>query len=119
MPLVRIEIKKGKDAVYKKKLLDIVHKSIVDAIGISDWDRFQRLIEIEPDCFETPSEKTDDFMIIEITMFQGRTKDQKKELIRLITDNISRELSVKPSDVFIVIQDPPDENWGMAGKQRE
>ena len=57
-------------------------------------------------------------MIIEITMFQGRTQDQKKALIENVTGNLVQSLSIKPTDVFIVIQDPPDENWGMGGKQR-
>ena len=118
MPIVKIDIKKGKDPDFKKKLLDIVHHSIMEALDIPDWDRFQRINEYDPGCFETPEEKTDDFMIIEITMFQGRTKEQKKDLIEKLAANISCGLSVKPTDIFVVIKDPPDENWGLAGRQR-
>ena len=49
MPLVRIEIIKGKDVGYKKELLDAVHTALVNAIQIEEWDRFQRLYEIEDD----------------------------------------------------------------------
>ena len=52
MPLVRIEILKGKSQEYKKTLLDAVHDALETAIGIPDWDRFQRLYELEPECFE-------------------------------------------------------------------
>ena len=36
MPLVRIEILKGKDASYQKTLLQAVHDALVTAIGIPD-----------------------------------------------------------------------------------
>ena len=43
MPLVRIEIIKGKDREYKKALADCVHEGLMEAFGISDDDRFQRI----------------------------------------------------------------------------
>ena len=119
MPLVRVDLIKGKKPEYKKRILDSIHKGLLESIGIEDWDRFQRIVEIPREDFETSPEKTDDFMIIEITMFPGRSKEQKKAVIKTITDNLVRELSISPTDVFIVILEPPYENWGMAGNQRE
>ena len=119
MPLVRIEIVKGKSAEYKKNILDCIREGLMESIGISDWDRFQRIIEIDRADFETAPEKTDQFMIIEITMFQGRSKAQKKALIETVTRKLGERLGVAPTDVFIVINDPPNENWGLGGKQRE
>lgn len=119
MPLIRIEILKGKDASYKKTLLDAVHDALAAAIGIPDWDRFQRLYELEPECFERAPEKTDHFTMIEITMFPGRTKAQKARIFEEITKELYTRLGINNGDVFIVIQEPPNENWGLAGKQRE
>ena len=119
MPLVRIEIVKGKSAEYKKTLLDCIHEGLLESIGIADWDRFQRIIEIDRADFETAPEKTDQFMIIEITMFQGRTKEQKKALIETVTRKLGERLGILPTDIFIVIQEPPNENWGLGGRQRE
>ncbi len=119
MPLIRIEILKGKDASYKKTLLDTVHDALAAAIGIPDWDRFQRLYELEPECFERAPEKTDHFTMIEITMFPGRTKAQKARIFEEITKELYTRLGINNGDVFIVIQEPPNENWGLAGKQRE
>lgn len=118
MPLVRIEIIKGKTAEYKKTMLDAVHAGLVNAIQIEDWDRFQRLIEIDDEFFERSESKTDNFTMIEITMFQGRTKEQKARIYEEITKELYNRLEIQPTDVFIVLNDPPDENWGLAGKQR-
>ena len=88
------------------------------SFGIEDWDRFQRIIEIGPDDFETPQGKTDNFMIIELTIFPGRTTEQKKNAIEMITSNLTNTLGIAPTDVFIIINEPPLENWGLGGKHK-
>ena len=118
MPLVRIDMIKGKSPEYKKKVLSSVHEALVESLGIESWDRFQRIVEIDREDFETSSDKTDNFMIIELTLFPGRTKEQKESAIVKITEKLGSELGIKPTDVFIVINEPPLENWGMGGKQK-
>ena len=118
MPLVKINLLKGKTADYKKTIFDCVNQGLIEALGISDWDRFQRIIEFDRSDFEAPAEKSDNFMIIELTIFPGRTKEQKKSAIEIITSKLVKALSIAPEDVFIIINEPPLENWGMAGKQK-
>ncbi len=118
MPLVKINLIKGKSPEFKKTVFDCVHQGLIEALGISDWDRFQRIIEFDRADFETPAEKSDNFMIIELTLFPGRTKEQKKAAIEIITAKLVASLSIAPEDVFIIISEPPFENWGMAGKQK-
>ena len=118
MPLVKINMLKGKTAEYKKTVFDCVHQGLIEGLGISDWDRFQRIIEFDRANFEAPAEKSDNFMIIELTLFPGRTKEQKKAAIEIITTKLVAALSIAPEDVFIIITEPPLENWGMAGKQK-
>jgi len=47
MPLVKIEIRKGKPVEYKKALLDGIHDALVQTIKIPEHDRFQRLYELD------------------------------------------------------------------------
>ena len=118
MPLVRIEIVKGKSAEYKKEILEGVHIALMNAIQIEDWDRFQRLYEIDDEFFERSERKTDKFTMIEITMFQGRMKEQKAKLYEEIVKELYERLQIQATDIFIVLNEPPNENWGLAGKQR-
>ena len=118
MPLVKINMLKGKTAEYKKTVFDCVHQGLMEGLCISDWDRFQRIVEFDRADFEAPAEKSDNFMIIELTIFPGRTKEQKKSDIESITAKLVAALSIVPEDVFIIITEPPLENWGMAGKQK-
>lgn len=118
MPLVRIEMIGGKSPEYKKAVFESVHSGLVEALGIEDWDRFQRITEIAPADFELPQSKTDRFLIIELTVFPGRTKEQKKKAIEVITAKLGENPGIAPTDVFIVFLEPPMENWGMAGIQK-
>lgn len=118
MPLVRIEIIKGKSHEYKKAVLDAVHEGLVKSLGIEEWDRFQRLYEIDDDYFERSDSKGDCFTMIELTLFPGRTKAQKARAIELITKELNEKLAIPAEDVFIVINDPPLENWGFGGVQK-
>lgn len=118
MPLVRVEMTAGKSSEYKRTILNCIHDGLTAALEIPDWDRFQRIIEIPREDFETAPEKSDAFMIIELTLFPGRTREQKGAAIRQITANLEDRLGIAPEDVFIIIQEPPNENWGLGGKQR-
>ena len=118
MPLVRIEIIKGKSHEYKKNVLDAVHDGLVKSLGIEDWDRVQRLYEIDDEYFERSDEKTDSFTMIELTLFPGRTKEQKGKAIELVTKELTERVGIPAKDIFIVINDPPLENWGFGGIQK-
>ena len=118
MPVVKVSMLEGKTPEYKKTVLDCIHDGLVESIGIEDWDRFQRVEEFSKEDFEKPDFKSDDFMIIEISLFPGRSKELKGKLIETVASNLNRRLSVAPSDIFIVISEPPLENWGIGGKQK-
>ena len=118
MPLVSVNMIKGKSSEYKKTVLECIHAGLMESIGIEDWDRFQRIVEIPKEDFETALGKTDDFMIIEVTIFPGRTREQKRKAIETITSRLGNSLGVAPTDIFIVINEPPIENWGMGGVQK-
>jgi 4-oxalocrotonate tautomerase family enzyme len=115
MPLVRIEMIEGKSPGFKRAVLDGVHRALVDAFAIPEGDRLQRLHELNRDCFELSDNKTEDFVLVELTVFKGRTAEAKKKLYRAIVDNLQASPGIRPSDVLIVIHEPPLENWGVTG----
>jgi phenylpyruvate tautomerase PptA (4-oxalocrotonate tautomerase family) len=116
MPLVKIEIQKGKSKEYKKAILNGVHDALVEAIKIPDNDRFQRIYELDEDNFETPKTKTSNITLIEIVMFNGRSIEAKKALYIAINDNLALNPGIDGDDITIVLIEPPLENWGIRGK---
>jgi hypothetical protein len=81
MPLVRIDMYRGRSEEKKKVILDAVHQSLVEAFKIPEDDRNQRIYEFDDCNFERRSNKTKEFTIIEITAFKGRTRETKKLFI--------------------------------------
>jgi phenylpyruvate tautomerase PptA (4-oxalocrotonate tautomerase family) len=115
MPLVKIEIAKGRSKMHKHLLLEIVHRSLMTALKIPDRDRNQRLSEYDRELFEIPEGKTKLFTIVEITLFTGRSMDAKRELYRLIAGGFKKELGIGDNDLMIVLYEVPLENWGIRG----
>jgi phenylpyruvate tautomerase PptA (4-oxalocrotonate tautomerase family) len=114
MPLVRIDVIRGRSAEQKKALLAAVHDALVEGLHVPDWDRTQRLHELAPEDFERPPGKSDTYTLVEISMFPGRSLDAKRRLYQAIVRNLG-QLGTAPSDVFIVLHEPPMENWGVRG----
>jgi phenylpyruvate tautomerase PptA (4-oxalocrotonate tautomerase family) len=114
MPLVRIEIIKGRTAAERKQLLDAVHAALVEAFGIPDDDRTQRVVEHDPEYFEIPPGAGERYTLIEITAFPGRSATAKRRLYEAIVRNLDRA-GVPSTDISVVLHEPPMQNWGIQG----
>ncbi len=114
MPLVKISLCKGKSHKEKKALMDAVHSALVDSFEIPEGDRNQRIVEFEPENFEYSEGKTQNFTIIEMTVFPGRTIAAKRKLYNKLVENLQK-LNIQPNDILIVLQEPPLDNWGISG----
>ncbi|OLS13753.1 MAG: 4-oxalocrotonate tautomerase [Promethearchaeota archaeon CR_4] len=115
MPLVKIEIVGPKDEAYKKAVLDGVHEALVHALKVPVDDRTQRLYVLGPENFEYRSGRTDQFTLIEILLFAGRSKEAKKKLYSRIVENLKEQPGIASKDILIVLNEQPLENWGVHG----
>lgn len=53
--------------------------------------------------------------VIRVEMFKGRTREQKRELVRALTDTYIRVLGGKPEGVTIILAEVDKEDWAVAG----
>jgi 4-oxalocrotonate tautomerase len=51
----------------------------------------------------------------EVTIIEGRTKDQKAAVIKKVTDALVEALDAPIETVRVCIREVPAENWGIAG----
>src|SRR5258706_12436398 len=117
MPLVRIDLRKGKDAAYRHNIGRVVYEALV-SVGVPEKDRFQVIGEHDADAFLfDPSylgiERTDDLVIIQITWNEGRTVEQKKALFKAIAEGLTKSPGLRPEDVFISLVEVRKENWSF------
>lgn len=53
--------------------------------------------------------------VIQVTMSSGRTVEQKRELVRILTMETARILGTKEDSVRVLLYEVSGENWGNAG----
>jgi len=118
MPLVRIALREGRSAVYKKQIADGVHQAMVDALAIPADDRFQVISEHSADnLIYDPQylgiKRTDRVVLIQITLSAGRKPGQKRALYKRITELLAKSPGVRPEDVVINLVEVAWENWSF------
>jgi hypothetical protein len=70
---------------------------------------------LEQDDFFMPAGRSEAYIIIEITMIEGRSVDARKKLVRLLFDRIKLEIGIDNTDVEICIYESSACNWGFRG----
>lgn len=53
--------------------------------------------------------------VIQITISQGRTAEQKRELIKVLTRETARIMNTKEEKIRVLIYEVSKENWGNGG----
>jgi 4-oxalocrotonate tautomerase len=115
MPLVRIDVRKGKDVAYRQQIGRVVYDALV-GVGVPKDDRFQVISEYDVESFLFDSDyigihRTDDLVIIQITWNEGRNPEQKKALYKAIADGLHSAVGLRREDVFINLIEVKKENW--------
>jgi phenylpyruvate tautomerase PptA (4-oxalocrotonate tautomerase family) len=117
MPLVRIDLRKGKPAAYRQQISRVVYDAMA-GVGVPANDRFQVIGEHDADNFVYDPEylgihRTDDLVIVQITWNEGRSVEQKKQLYKAIADGLTKSPGIRPEDVFINLVEVKKENWSF------
>jgi len=118
MPLTRISLRAGKPAEYRQALTAAIQRSLVDTFNVPQDDMFMLLTEHTPDNMIYDRqylniERGDDFVVIQLTVSNTRTVEQKKALYRRIVDELGQSPGVRPEDVFVNLVEVGKENWSF------
>lgn len=118
MPLVKLWMRCGKSPEYLRTASDCVHDALVAQANVPADDRFQIIQQLDADALIAhPTyggvNRSDDLIVIEITLNQGRTLEIKKSLYADIVARLARELDVRPDDVLISLIEVTKENWSF------
>ncbi len=57
--------------------------------------------------------------VIEIKLWEGRTRDQKAEMAKRITDTVVEVGKTSPEHVHIIFSDHAKSDWAIAGKLQD
>lgn len=99
----------------RAQLSDTIHSCLVDALELPADKRFQRFFALEPEDFIYPPGRSERYTILELSMFEGRTLETKKRLLRMLFERLHQQLGIAPEDLEITIFETPRHNWGIRG----
>jgi phenylpyruvate tautomerase PptA (4-oxalocrotonate tautomerase family) len=118
MPLVRVSLRQGKPAAYRKAILDGIYDAMQSSFDVPKDDRFMVISEHDETDFSYSADylgiaRTDNLVLIQLTVSNTRGREKKKALYRAIVDNLSKNPGVRPEDVFINLVEVLPENWSF------
>jgi 4-oxalocrotonate tautomerase len=118
LPLARIDIPKGRAPAFRAAIGDVVHAAMTATLDVPTDDRFQVIGEhgsthliVDPKFLEI--ERTADAIIVQVTLSEGRTVDQKKAFYKAIADGLRQRIGLRPEDVFVSLIEVKRENWSL------
>lgn len=124
MPLVRIDMLKGKSEQYRTQVGEIVYRTLLDVLNVPQNDRFQIVTEhtqdeliFDPDYLGV--HRSDDCIFFQITLNSGRPVELKQRFYRTLADRLHEVLKVRREDVFINLIDVPKENWSFGNGEAQ
>ena len=118
MPLVHVSLRRGKPAAYRQAILDGIYRALRATFDVPEEDRFMTITEHDEADFSYSRtylgiDRTDDLVMIQLTVSNTRTVEQKKALYKRIVERLEAGPGVKPNDVLISIIEVVKENWSM------
>ena len=118
MPLTRISLKSGKPASYRTALMEQIYQALRETFDVPENDRFMTVTEHDDGSFDIGQtylgiERSDDVVLIQITVNNTRSVEQKKALYKRIAERLADNPGLRPQDVFINLLEVSKENWSF------
>jgi 4-oxalocrotonate tautomerase len=117
MPLLHISLRAGKPEAYRRAIFDSLYRAMRDALDVPEGDQFMTISEHDAANFRYGAAfgivRSDDLVLIQITVFDTRTAQQKKALFRRIAELLGESPGIRPQDVFVNVLEAAKENWSV------
>jgi 4-oxalocrotonate tautomerase len=118
MPLTRVSLRAGKPAAYRKAILEGLYQAMRETFDVPEGDRFMTISEHDEPDFSYGANyldvaRSDDLVIIQLTVSNTRTVAQKKALYGRIVERLTANPGLRPEDIFINLVEVRPENWSF------
>jgi phenylpyruvate tautomerase PptA (4-oxalocrotonate tautomerase family) len=117
MPLVRIDVQKGRMPEELRRLADTVQEVMLDVFAAPPGDRYQIITEHDKGQIIAEDtglglERTDGIVIIQIFQ-QGRSTEQKQAAYAELAKRLEAECGIRPEDVIISVVANRHVDWSF------
>ena len=102
---------------HRAAISEAVNDAISDAFQFPKERKLQRFFPMDKEDFLYPAhERSERYTIVEISTFEGRSKDVLKELVRQIYSRVTEATGMSGRDLDIIITEQPRHAWGLMGE---
>ncbi|EJY6913084.1 TPA: tautomerase family protein [Staphylococcus pseudintermedius] len=117
MPIIKIDLIKGKSKDYIKEVLDISYEVMLEGFHAPVGDRYQIVTQheaYEMQILDTGLgvERTTDVLVFTL-ITRPRTQEQKTIFYRKLVEMLHLKLGIRKEDVLITLVENTDENWSF------
>ena len=118
MPLVHVSLRRGKSAAHRQAVLDGIYRALRATFDVPEEDRFMTITEHDEDNFSYSKSylgiaRSDDLVMIQLTVNNTRTVEKKKALYRAIVENLTADPGLRGEDILINLIEVLPENWSF------
>ncbi|GLB46149.1 putative tautomerase YrdN [Philodulcilactobacillus myokoensis] len=117
MPLMRIDVIKGHDQEFLKKLMQIAYRTQTDAFHTPVGDRYQVLTQHEP--FEMQigdtglGYKHTKNVVIFNVIHRPKSTKEKQQFYTTLVNRLNQELHIRKEDVIFTMVSNHDDDWSF------
>ena len=120
MPLVQFYLRQGRSPAYLRSMADAVHQALVATANVPADDQFQIIHQLDRDSIIADAsyggvKRSEDVIIIQITLNAGRTLEVKKALYAEIARSLGAALGVRADDILVSLVQVSKEDWSFGG----
>lgn len=118
MPLVRIDMIRGRSSEQVRAVADAVQRSLIEVLEIPERDRFQIVTQHDPDEIVALDaglgfQRTDGAVIVHIFTQRGRSTQVKQRLYQSLAERLGAA-GVAGTDLFVSYYENGPEDWSFA-----
>jgi hypothetical protein len=103
-------------AANRARWSDLIQEALVATLGLPREKRFQRFLPLDPGDFIHPADRSPAYTLIEVSLFEGRSPESLKALLRKLMADAQAVFGLHPNDIEITLFETPRRCWGIRGR---
>jgi len=124
VPLVRIDVPDHLASGLESQIGDLVYDAMLECLKVPVDDKFQVLTRHAESHIVKPKsylgiEYSDQLIIIQITLNEGRDTDVKKAFYAKVAHSLHSRLNIRKEDIMISLVEVNKENWSFGNGEMQ
>ena len=124
MPLVRIDMPNHYPSGFENQVGELVYEVMLDCLKVPADDKFQILTRHADSELVKPGsylgiEYSEQLIIIQITLNEGRATDVKKAFYAGVAQSLNSALNIRREDIIISLFEVNKENWSFGNGEMQ